>query len=157
MWRPHKALLLWTRGTSNPPSGCAHGLTCGTFNPLSGRSWDWHAIYTSPVRMSCPDSVVNVSNKSLDRILWVIIIHFTKSMIDRTFLGQFRRPTTTCPTPPVERKDKDDDKSSLQQSLIAACRIMMALPPSKHHHDNQKSSHHSKGQCSWHYKRPSHS
>ncbi|RVW83232.1 hypothetical protein CK203_039622 [Vitis vinifera] len=40
-----------------------------------------------------------------------------------TFLGQFRRPTTTCPTPPVERKDKDDDKSSLQQSLIAACQM----------------------------------
>ncbi|KAL6319857.1 hypothetical protein AAG906_036926 [Vitis piasezkii] len=37
-----------------------------------------------------------------------------------TFLGQFRRPATTCPTPPVERKDKNDGKSSLQQSLTAA-------------------------------------
>ena len=123
MWRPHKALLLWTCGTSNPPFG---------------RPWDWHAIHTSPVRMSCPNSVASVSNKSLDRISLAIIIHFTKSMLDRTFLGHFRRPATTCPMPPTERKDKDDDKSFLQQSLTAACRIMMALPPSKHHHDSQK-------------------
>ena len=85
------------------------------------------------------DSGDSVSNKSLDRVLWAIIIHFTKSMFDRTFLGHFKRFATTCPATPTERKDKDDNKSSLPQSLTAACRIMMALPPSKHHHDKPKS------------------
>ena len=123
MWGPHKALLLWTCGTSNPPSGWP---------------WDWHAIHTSLVRVSCPDSVVSVSNKSFDRVSQAIIIHCTKSMLDRIILCYFRRPATTCPTLPIERKDKDDDKSSLQQSLTTACRIMMVLPPFKQYHDNQK-------------------
>ncbi|KAL6321434.1 hypothetical protein AAG906_016533 [Vitis piasezkii] len=78
--------------------------------------------------MSYPDSVDSVSNKSHDRVLRAIIIHFTKSMLDGTFLGHFRRPATTCPTPPAERKDKDG-KSSLPQSLIAACKIMIT----RHH------------------------
>ena len=84
------------------------------------------------------DSMASVSNKSLDRISQAIITHFTKNMLDRTFLGHFRRLAMTCFAPPTERKDKDDDKSSLQQSLTAACKIMMALPPSKYHHDSQK-------------------
>ncbi|RVW80005.1 Alcohol dehydrogenase 1 [Vitis vinifera] len=80
----------------------------------------------------------SVSNKSHDRVSRAIIIHFTKSMLDGTFLGHFKRPATTCPAPPAERKDKDGSKSSLLQSLIAACRIMITLPPSKHHHDKPK-------------------
>ncbi|RVW14104.1 Alcohol dehydrogenase 1 [Vitis vinifera] len=88
--------------------------------------------------MSYPDSMDSVSNKSHDRVSRAIIIHFTKSMLDGTFLGHFRRPATTCPAPPAERKDKDGSKSSLLQSLIAACRIMITLPPSKHHHDKPK-------------------
>ena len=137
-WRPRKALLFWTRGTSNPLPGCAHGMTRGTSNPLSGRPWDWYAIHTSLGRMSCPDSMVSVSNKSLDCVSRAIITHFTKSMFDRTFLSHFRRLAMTYPTPLAEQKDKDDSKSSLQQSLTAACRIMMALPPSKHHQNSQK-------------------
>ena len=110
--------------------------TRGTSNPPSRLPWDWH---TSPVRMSYPDSVDSVSNKSLDRVSQAIIIHFAKSMLNRTFLGHFRRPATTCPAPPIKRKDKNGSKSSLLQSLTVACRIMMALPPSKHHHDKPKS------------------
>ena len=134
-WQPRKALLHWTRGTPNPLSGCTQGPTRGTSNPPFRLPWDWH---TSPIRMSYPDSMDSVSNKSHDRVSRAIIIHFTKSMLDGTFLGHFRRPATTCPAPPIERKDKDGSKSSLPQSLIAACRIMITLPPSKHHHDKPK-------------------
>ena len=80
----------------------------------------------------------SVSNKSFDHVSKSIIIHFTKSNLDRTVLGHFKRPATTCHALPVEWKDNDDDKSSLQQSLTAAYRVMIALPPSKHHHDSQK-------------------
>ena len=99
---------------------------------------DWHVAHPSSVWMSSPDPVANVSNKILDRISWAIITHFAKSILDRTFLGLYRRPATTCPAPPVEWKDKGDGKSSPQQSLSAACRIMMALPLSEYHH-NRKS------------------
>ena len=132
MWQPRKALFLWTRGTSNPLSECAHGMTCGTSNPLFRRPWDWHAIHTSLGRMSCLESVASVSNKSLNRVSRAIITYFTKNMLDRTFLGHFKQPAMTCPTPPTKRKDKDDSKSSLHQSLTTTCKIMMALPPSKH-------------------------
>ena len=101
---------------------------------------DYHGTDTPPLS-GCPirTQVDNVSNISLDRVSRAIIIHFTKSMLDGTFLGHFKQPATTCPAPPAKWKDKDDSKSSLLQSLIAACRIMMVLPPSKHHHDKSKS------------------
>ena len=104
-----------------------------------GLACDTHLPYS--------DSMARVSNKSLDHVLRAIIIHFTKNMLDRTFLGHFRRPATTYPASATERKDKDDGKSFLQQSLTAACRIMMALPLSTIM-TAKKSSHHSKGQCS---------
>ena len=138
MWQPHKALLHWTRGMSNPLSRCSHGLTRGMSNSLSGRAHGLTGSTYPPVWMSSPDPVANVSNKILDRVSQAIITHFTKNMLDRTFLGHFRRPATTCPKPPAEWKDKDDGKPSLQQSLTIACRIMMALSPSKHHHESQK-------------------
>ena len=115
-------------------SRCAQGLTRGTPNLPSGQPWDRHAMHTP-----CSDSMASVLNKSLHRVLRAIIIHFIKSMLDKTVLGHFRQPATTYPSLPVERKDKDDDKSSLPQSLIVASRIMMALPPSKHHTDKPKS------------------
>ena len=134
---PHKALLRWTCGTSHPLSGQSHGLTCGMPTP-------------------CPDPVVVVPNRILDRISWAIVTHFAKSILDKTFLGLFRRPATTCHAPPVEWKDKGDGKSSPQQSLLAAYRIMMALPPFEYHHDrkSQRLFPPSKWRGSRHYKRP---
>ena len=110
---PHKTFFRWTRGMSHPLFGRSHRLTCGTPIP-------------------CLDLVVGVSNRIPDRISRTIITHFAKSILDRTFLDLFKRPATTCPTPPAEWKDKGDGKSSPQQS---DCRIMMALPPSEYHHD----------------------
>ena len=106
--------------------------------PYSDVHRNWHAIHTSPIRMPSPDPVASVSNKILDRVSWSIINYLAKSMLDRTFWGHFRWPTTTYHAPPTKWKNKDDDKPSLQQSLTATCRVMMTLPPSKHHNDSQK-------------------
>ena len=118
-------------------SRCAQGPTRGTSKPSIRTTMG--LTHTSPVRMSYLNSVASVSNKSLNHVSRVIIIHFTKSVLDGTFLCHFRQPATTFPTPPAERKDKNNDKSFLPQSLIAACRIMITLPPSKHPHDKPKS------------------
>ena len=69
-------------------------------------------------------------------------------------LDHFKRPATTCPAPPAEQKDKDDHKSSLQQSLIAPIGYWWLCHPLSTIMTAKNSSHHSKGQCSWHYKRP---
>ena len=74
---PHKALIRWTRGTSHPLFGRSHGLTHGTPIP-------------------CPDPVASISNKILDRISQAIIIHFAKSIPDRTFLDLYKWPAPRC-------------------------------------------------------------
>ena len=138
----HKALLRWTRGTSHPLFGQSHGLTRGTPTP--------------PVWTSSPDLVVVVPNRIPDHISWAIITHFAKSILDRTFLGLFRRPATTCPTPPIKWKDKvttNHPPNNLCQppagqwwlyhplSTIMTAKVKV-FPPSK-------------WQSSKHYKRPS--
>ena len=50
--------------------------------------------------LPCPDVLfgpnASVLDKSLDHVSRAIIIHTTKSTLDRTLLGHFRQPVTTC-------------------------------------------------------------
>ena len=90
--------------TSTRHSSDRH-VACPTLYPddhKALRRWmnTWHAHLS--VRMSSLDLVVVVPNRISNRISLAIITHFAKSILDRTFLGLFKSPTTTYHAPPVE-------------------------------------------------------